>query len=99
MTKLAGDPSKGLAPTPRPRTPALIRSGAATALAIGLVGCGAGDAIPPQAPPPPDVVSVPPQAPPPQVVPPQAPPPPQVAPPPPNQPSSKTPQSAAPNQR
>ncbi|MEP7123391.1 MAG: hypothetical protein ABJE95_20865 [Byssovorax sp.] len=99
MTKPAGDPLNSPAPTPRPRTPALIRGGAvAAAITLGLAGCGGGDAVPPQVvppqAPPPDLTATPPQ-----VVPPQMPPPPQVAPPPPNQPNSKTPQSSPPNQR
>lgn len=98
MTKPASDPSTGPAPTPRPRTPALVRG--AAVIALGLAGCGGGEPVPPQAVPPqapPNDVNI---APPPQAVPPQAvPPPPQVAPPPPNQPSSKNPASAPPNQR
>ena len=90
MKSRASDPPNGPAPTPRPRTPALVRRGVA-ALALGLVGCGGGgeappQVIPPQAPPTPDVTAppqvVPPQ-PPPQIVPPQAPPP-QTPPAPPN---------------
>ena len=99
MTKPAGDPSIGPAPTARPNTPALVRSSvAALALGLGLAGCSGGDPVPPQV--------VPPQAPPPDVTiptPPQvAPPPmpPQVAPPP-NQPNVKKPQESPPppNQR
>ncbi len=77
MKTSASDPPNGLAPTPRPRTPALVRRSVA-ALALGLAGCGGGSAdgvppqtVPPQAPPTPDVT-----APQPQIVPPQAPPPP-----------------------
>jgi hypothetical protein len=80
MTK-PGDPSNGPAPTPRPTTPALVRSGVAV-LALGLAGCGGAEPVPPQVPPqlpPQDVtIPVPPQAAPPQNVPPQMPP--QVAP-------------------
>lgn len=75
MKTSANDAPNGVAPTPRPRTPALVRRSVA-ALALGLVGCGGGgnDGMPPQIPPqapPPDVT-----APQPEVIPPQAPPPP-----------------------
>jgi hypothetical protein len=94
MTKPAGDLPNGPAPTPRPRTPALVRRGVA-AIALGLAGCGGGDPVPPQVippqAPPPDMTAPPPQVAPPQV----APPPPQVAPPqvapPPNHPSPAPP--------
>jgi hypothetical protein len=81
-------PKKGrgaVAPTPVPRTPALVKRGAAAVVAVGLVGCGPNPQPPEVAPQPPQQVeAVPPQAPPPQqeegLVPPQEPP--QVSPPP-----------------
>ncbi len=85
------DPKKergGVVPTAVPKTPALVKRGAAAMIAVGLVGCGGSSEsadYPPQQPDPPPQV-VPPQAPPeegmtPPQEPPQAAPPPQAPPP------------------
>ena len=60
-------PREPVRPTPLPKTPALVRRGAAAMLIAGAVGCGGAEAVPPQSPPP----QIPPQQ---EVVPPQAPP-------------------------
>ena len=74
-----------VAPTAVPKTPALVKRGAAAVLAVGLIGgCGGAQAqdepqqppqvepVPPQAPP--QEGMTPPQEPPPQAPPPQVPP-------------------------
>lgn len=75
----------GVVPTAVPRTPALVKRGAAAVIAVGLVGCGPSQpadqppqqppqVVPPQAPPQPEEMT-PPQEPPQVAPPPQAPPP------------------------
>jgi hypothetical protein len=72
---------RAVAPTPVPRTPALVKRGAAAMIAVGLAGCGPSQpADAPQQPPQVEPPQAPPQVPEEGMVPPQEPP--QVSPPP-----------------